>query len=91
MAGTAPATTDPPWDIDTALHQQVLGAVAFDDIPYFTELTALYVGSFLAAVMTLALMSFREYAKEALGLSERDLVLGRALGEPNDSNPDGFA
>jgi hypothetical protein len=28
-------------------------------------------------------MGFREYAKDALGLSERDVVLGRVLEDPD--------
>lgn len=47
------------------------------DIPYFTELTLLYVGSFLTAVVALALMGLREYAREAIGLTEQDVVLSR--------------
>ena len=71
-----------PWRIDGHRHQEVLQAAGLDDIPYFAELTAWYVGSFLAAVVALAIMGFREYAKDALGLSERDIVLGRILGDP---------
>ena len=47
------------------------------DIPYFAELTALYIGSFLGTMIALMLMGLREYAKEALGLSEQEFVLGR--------------
>jgi hypothetical protein len=47
------------------------------DIPYFAELSALYIGSFLGAMIALMLMGLREYAKEALGLSEREFVLAR--------------
>jgi hypothetical protein len=65
-----------PW-------QQVLGALSLTDIPNVMELTALYVGAFLTAVLALALMGFREYAKDALGLSERDVVLGRVLEDPD--------
>jgi hypothetical protein len=51
------------------------------DIPYFTELTLLYVGSFLTAVVALGLMGLREYAREAIGLTEQDVVLSRVPSE----------
>lgn len=51
------------------------------DIPHFVELSLLYIGSFLAPLVALALMGLREYAREALGLTEEDVVLGRVLAE----------
>lgn len=67
---------------EAALRQRALETAETDDIPYFTELTVLYIGSFLAALVAFVLMGLKEYAKEALGLSERDVVLGRILVEP---------
>ncbi|HEX2636155.1 MAG TPA: hypothetical protein VHL81_03455 [Gemmatimonadales bacterium] len=64
------------------VRQRALDVASTDDIPYFAELTALYIASFLAVLVALVLMSLREYAKEALGLSEQDVVLGRVLVEP---------
>ncbi|MBA2459316.1 MAG: hypothetical protein H0V43_10230 [Gemmatimonadales bacterium] len=63
------------------LRRRVLEVAETADIPYFVELTMLYIGSFLAALGAFVLMGLREYAKEALGLSERDVVLGRILVE----------
>lgn len=64
------------------IRQRVLNTQSTDHIPYFAELTALYIGSFLGALVALVLMGLREYAKDALGLSEQDVVLGRVLMEP---------
>jgi hypothetical protein len=51
------------------------------DIPYFTELTLLYVGSFLSALVALVLMGLREYAREAIGLTEQDVILSQVQTE----------
>jgi hypothetical protein len=72
-----------PSRIQTPMvRQRALDVASTDDIPYFAELTALYIASFLAVLVALVLMGLREYAKEALGLSEQDVVLGRVLVEP---------
>jgi hypothetical protein len=87
VALTAPADTrstrraGAPADT-VALRQLALRVTPIADIPYFTELAALYIGAFLAALVALLLMGMREYAKEALGLSEEDVVLGRFLVKP---------
>ncbi len=80
----AKARADAPdtSSVDTLVQRQALDAATVNQIPYFAELTAWYVGAFLAALVALAIMGFREYAKEALGLSERDVVLGRVIAEP---------
>jgi len=65
-----------------SLRERALGVPSTEAIPLFAELTALYIGSFLAAVIALVVMGLREYAREALGLTEQDVVLGRVLAEP---------
>lgn len=47
-----------------------------DDIPLFTRLNILYIGIFLSAEIAFILMALKEYAKEAIGLTEWDLMLG---------------
>jgi hypothetical protein len=64
-----------------ALRQYVLRTAGIDDIPLFGELTVLYIGAFAAALVAIILMALKEYAKTAMGLSERDLVLGPAPAE----------
>jgi hypothetical protein len=59
-----------------SLRRDVLQTTGVDDIPSFTRLNILYVGIFLSAEIALILMALKEYAKEAMGLTERDLVLG---------------
>jgi hypothetical protein len=71
---SAPAT-------DTGLRQRTLEIAGIDEIPYFTELTVLFILAFLSPLVALVLMGLREYAREALGLSERDVVLGRPAPE----------
>jgi hypothetical protein len=61
-----------------ALRRQVLQGAGIDSIPLFTELTALYIGIFATALMAMILMALKENAKEAMGLSEQDLILGPA-------------
>lgn len=55
---------------------QLLRTASIDSIPLFTELTVLYIGIFASALIAVLLMALKEYAKEAMGLTEQDLVLG---------------
>jgi hypothetical protein len=57
-------------------RDRVLRTAGIDAIPLFTELTVLYIGIFAAALVGVVLMALKEYAQEAMGLSEQDLVLG---------------
>jgi hypothetical protein len=57
-------------------REEVLRTAELDDIPMFNELCALYIGSFAAALTAVVLMALKENAKEAMGLSEQDLILG---------------
>jgi hypothetical protein len=59
-----------------SLRRYVLQTTGVDDIPSFTRLTILYIGIFLSAEIALILMALKEYAKEAMGLTERELMLG---------------
>jgi hypothetical protein len=73
------ATADP-----RTLRQDLLRTAEIDDIPLFGELTVLYIGAFAATLIAIILMALKEYAKTAMGLSERDVVLGPLSIEPND-------
>jgi hypothetical protein len=53
---------------------RALGQTTIGNIPLFAELTALYIGIFAGAMLALVLMALKEYAKEAIGLTEQDLV-----------------
>ena len=57
-------------------RQVVLRNTGNDEVPMFTQLTALYVGMFAAAVLALTILALKEYAKAELGLTERELILG---------------
>jgi hypothetical protein len=61
-------------------REEVLRTAELDEIPMFNELCALYIGSFAAALTAVVLMALKENAKEAMGLSEQDLILGPADG-----------
>jgi hypothetical protein len=85
-AATTPSpsrvTNGPPGQAIGTSRRIALEGTPPSDIPQFVELTALFIGTFLASMIALVLMALREYAKDALGLSERDVVLGRRLAEP---------
>jgi hypothetical protein len=83
--GTQPSTSTgdvasdslpPPWD-SLAVREYVLRTTGIDDIPRLVELTVLYMGAFVALLIAVTLMALKEYAKEALGLSEHELMFGR--------------
>ena len=57
-------------------REEVLRTAELDDIPMFKELCAFYIGSFAAALTAVILMALKESAKEAMGLSEQDLIRG---------------
>jgi hypothetical protein len=61
-------------------REEVLQTAELDEIPMFNQLCALYIGSFAAALTAVVLMALKENAKEAMGLSEQDLILGPADG-----------
>ena len=52
----------------------ILRQTTIGNIPLFAELTALYIGIFASAMLGLVLMALKEYAKEAIGLTEQELV-----------------
>jgi len=65
---------------DTAADRHhLLETTPIEQIPYFTALSCLYIGAFLGPLLAVLLMGVREYAKDALELTERDIVLGRIL------------
>jgi len=61
----------------SAVRDYVLRTSEIDRIPRLVQLTAFYVGAFLALLVAVTLMALKEYAKEALGLSEHELMFGR--------------
>lgn len=77
---TRPDTAMPAPSPDS-LRQLVLNTAKVDDIPSFTRLNVLYLGIFLTAEIAFILMALKEYAKEAMGLSERDIMLGAGPGD----------
>jgi len=77
----APAPGSPALDRSplalARLRRHVLDTTEIDDVPLFAELTVLYVGVFVAALAALIVMGLKEYAMDAMGVTEEDLVLGR--------------
>ena len=63
------------------LQAYLLREAAIDDIPYFGELTVLYITGFAAAAVALLLMALKEYGRALLGISDQELVLGRPQGD----------
>ena len=64
------------------LRNYALREAGLQDIPFFTELTALYIGAFVCALAAVITMLLKEYAKESIGLTETELVLGQMFTEP---------
>jgi len=62
----------------SAVRDYVLRTSEIDRIPRLAQLTAYYMGAFLALLVAVTLMALKEYAKEALGLSEYELMFGRS-------------
>ncbi len=83
----APSSAALPGTLATRGH--ALRAAGIDDIPLFTELTALYIGVFATAVAAFLVMALKEHAKQAMGLSEQALMLGewRAMNAVNEEVP----
>ncbi len=76
---TAAADTLPKPSDSTAVRQYVIRASGVESTPRVVELTALYIGAFVALLVAVTLMALKEYAKEAMGLSEHELMFGRYL------------
>jgi len=64
---------------------RALGRTAIGNIPLFVELSALYIGIFASAMLALVLMALKEYATEAIGLTEQELVFSTWSSEPEIS------
>jgi hypothetical protein len=79
-APRSPALDQSPFAL-ARLRRHALETTGIDDVPFFAELTVLYIGVFVAALMALIVMGLKEYAMDAMGVTEEDLVLGR---EPAD-------
>jgi hypothetical protein len=75
VGSPAANTAAPPLDADS-MRQFILRTAKVDDIPSFTRMNVWYIGIFLCAEIAFILMALKEYAKEAMGLTERDLMLG---------------
>jgi hypothetical protein len=65
-----------------ALRQYVLAQADIEDIPFFGELTALYVGSFLSAIAAVLVMMLKEHAKQIMGVSEEAFITGIGADPP---------
>ena len=68
------------------VRARALGGTAIGNIPLFAELSALYIGIFASAMLALVLMALKEYAKEAIGLTEQELVFSAWSSEPQASD-----
>ena len=78
VEGSAPQVA-PELINQPALRQYVLAQAGIEDIPFFGELTAWFIGMFFSAIGAALLMMLKEHAREIMGVSEEMLILG---GEP---------
>ena len=75
-SGPAPGPTVRSFEpVDVRAY--VLREAAIDDIPFFGELTVLYITTFAAAAVALLLMALKEYGRATMGVSDEELILGR--------------
>jgi hypothetical protein len=74
---SAAADTLPQPADSMAVRQYLLRTSTIESIPAVVELTVLYIGAFVALLIAVTLMALKEYAKEAMGLSEHELMFGR--------------
>jgi hypothetical protein len=74
---TVAADTLPQPSDSTAVRGYVLRTSGIESIPGVIGLTGLYIGSFVALLVAVTLMALKEYAKEAMGLSEQEMMFGR--------------
>jgi hypothetical protein len=65
--------------LSSTAGQYALRHATVDLIPYFDELTMLYIGAFAAALVAVVLMALKEYAIDALGLTEAEVLLRRSV------------
>jgi hypothetical protein len=59
------------------LRTYTLRTATIDDIPYFMELTALYIGGIVGPLVAVFMILLKEHARRELGLSEREVLSGR--------------
>jgi hypothetical protein len=74
---SATVDTLPQPSDSRAVRQHVLRTSRMETIPEVIKLTGLYIGAFVALLVAVTLMALKEYAKEAMGLSEHGLMFGR--------------
>lgn len=77
LQDSATADSLPQPSDSGAVRQYVLRASKMESIPGVAELSGLYIGAFVALLVAVTLMALKEYAKEAMGLSEHELMFGR--------------
>jgi hypothetical protein len=74
---SAPADTLPLLSDLPAVREYVLRTSRMQSIPSVIELTGFYFGVFVSLLVAVTLMALKEYAKEAMGFSEYELMFGR--------------
>jgi hypothetical protein len=57
------------------LRTYTLRQASIDDIPHFMELTTLYIGAIVPALAAVFFVLLKEYARRAMGLSDREVIL----------------
>jgi hypothetical protein len=72
------------------LRTYTLKMATIDDIPYFMELTTLYIGGIVGPLVAVFMVLLKEHARRELGLSERE-VLSRKREDFLTGAPEGAA
>ncbi len=66
----------------TPLRTYTLRQASIDDIPHFMELTTLYIGAIVPALAAVFFVLLKEYARRAMGLSDREVILRTRSEDP---------
>ena len=66
--------------VSDSLRREILETTRIDRIPLFTELSLRYIAIFISALIAVGLFAVKENAKETLGLTEEDILVGPPRG-----------
>ena len=66
----------------TPLRTYTLRQASIDEIPHFMELTTLYIGAIVPALAAVFFVLLKEYARRAMGLSDREVILRTRSEDP---------
>ena len=82
LSAPAPSAVARAHPDPATLRAYAVDRARLDDIPFFAELTTLYIGIFAGVLAAIALMMLKEYARETMGMSDAEVMFGRTADAP---------